>query len=349
MSSIDRIRAELKELGANALLVTGAANVRFLSRFTNPEFGMVLILADSAVLLTDPAHAMQARLESSIEVDASSDWPARVALWLAGAPLAVEADHMTLALHHVLAHNLQASPIPVEDLVARARVIKTQEEIHLLREAARILDCAFERAMTFIQVGMSELAVALELQRIVCLEGATVPPDGIRVASGPRTAMPEGVATARTIHPGDLLTLDCDAAYQGYHARLVRTLPTGQAPDALMQMIAAVGEAQAAALAAASPQATGHDVDAAARQVLTRHGLEDTFIHDVGHGTGLAPCEAPKLAPHCATMLQPGMALVVGPGVYLEGVGGARVTDLSVMTEVGCDLLTRTATRLSLR
>ena len=87
-------------------------------------------------------------------------------------------------------------------------------------------------------------------------------------------------------------------------------------------------------------------VDAAARSVLKRHGLDRAFIHSTGHGLGLEIHEPPRIGKRDKTRLQAGMAITIEPGVYLEGWGGIRIEDTVVVTETGCEVLTRTSKEL---
>jgi Xaa-Pro aminopeptidase len=83
-------------------------------------------------------------------------------------------------------------------------------------------------------------------------------------------------------------------------------------------------------------------VDAAARRVLRAHGFERAFVHSTGHGLGLEIHEPPRLGKRDKTILQPGMAITIEPGVYLENFGGIRIEDTVEVTKTGCHILTPT-------
>jgi Xaa-Pro aminopeptidase len=108
----------------------------------------------------------------------------------------------------------------------------------------------------------------------------------------------------------------------------------------------AVLEAQLAAIDAVRPGVRCSRVDAAARNVLKVCGLDQAFIHSTGHGLGLEIHEPPRIGKRDKTRLQPGMAITIEPGVYLEDFGGIRIEDTVVVTEKGCEILTPTNKRL---
>ena len=79
----------------------------------------------------------------------------------------------------------------------------------------------------------------------------------------------------------------------------------------------------------------------AACEVIETRGFGDLFGHGLGHGVGLEIHEAPRLNQHSDTILQPGMAVTVEPGIYIPGQGGVRIEDLVLITETGCEILTK--------
>jgi len=83
-----------------------------------------------------------------------------------------------------------------------------------------------------------------------------------------------------------------------------------------------------------------HEVDAAARKVITDAGHGEHFAHGLGHGVGLQIHERPWVRPGIEDVLEPGMALTIEPGIYLEGLGGVRIEDLVVVGDEGPDVLT---------
>ncbi len=337
---LKQIRERINQLGADALLVTNPANVRYLSQFRSPEDGRVFISNDQAVLITDGRYIAQADQESSLEVEiAPQSWLAYVSEKAGNLRLALEADHLTHSMFEKFAEALSQKPIASNGLVAELRLHKSPKEIDLLKEAARITDAAFGHILNYIRAGVQEIDVALELERFMRKQGAESKSFEIIVASGYRSAMPHGVASDKVIEMGDLVTLDFGAKFAGYHADMTRAVAVGEISDELKAMYDAVLEAQTTALNALAPGKNGQELDALARSLLAKAGLEQYFSHGLGHGVGLDIHEGPRLSKQVSQVLEPGMAVTVEPGVYIPGNGGVRIEDLAVITESGFERL----------
>ena len=342
-----RVREKLAATGADALLVTHPANVRYLSGFRAPEDGRVLVTEDEAVLITDGRYIQQAGEESRLPVEIfEGSWVEHLNAKLGDRSLAFEAENVPYALFEELQSKLGHLPTPTRGLVAELRLVKTPDETDLLRQAARVTADAFPHILTFLGAGRSEVEVALELERFMLLAGTEGAGFEIIVASGPRSAMPHGTASSKLIEPGELVTLDFGAKVAGYHADMTRPVAVGDITDAHAELYAAVLRSQLAALAVLAPGKTGKEVDAAARDSLTRDGLGERFSHSLGHGTGLEIHEGPRLAKTSEQVLTPGMSVTVEPGAYLPGDAGVRIEDLAILTETGFELLSNSPKEL---
>lgn len=341
MSLLQDVRGKLAGIGANALLVTAPANVRYLSGFTSPEDGVVVITGERAALLTDGRYTAQAAEESRLEVVITPNWEEHLSDMLGETRLAVESEHLSLHRFRRIAEHLGTEPMATDAFLASFRLIKSAQEVAKLREAARITDEAFENVVPMLRPGVREVEVALELERHMRLAGAGGSGFHIIVASGVRSAMPHGVASTKAIAAGDLVTLDFGAVYEGYHADMTRAVAVGEIDPELRRLFDAVLEAQEAALAAVAPGRSGKELDAVARDLLAEHDLAGAFAHSLGHGTGLEIHEGPRLSTRSDDLLAPGMSVTVEPGVYLPGFGGVRIEDLAIVTESGHEVLSR--------
>ncbi len=345
-ATLEQVRSAMKQHDVEALLVTYPPNVRYLSGFSSPDDASVLVLPDRAVMFTDGRYTAQAEEEALVPYEIVSSVDPRIAELARGRRLGVEAEHMTLKRNRELTRKLGAEPTPIENLVARLRVVKRPDEVELLREAARITDEAFAAILDFIREGISEVEVALELERSMVLAGADSAAFDIIVASGRRGAMPHGTASQKNLAAGELVTMDFGARYRGYHADMTRTVAIGEVGAEERRLYDAVLEAQERGVAAVAPGRTGREVDAVARDYLAEQGLAKEFPHSLGHGTGLQIHEEPRLSQRSDDTLQPGMIVTIEPGVYVLGFTGLRIEDLVLVTEDGHEVLSHSPKHL---
>ena len=96
----------------------------------------------------------------------------------------------------------QAEFVPISGVIEKLRLIKTDSEIKILKEAAEIADAAFKHILQFIHPGKTELEVSNELEFFMRKAGATSSSFDTIVASGLRSALPHGVATDKVIEKG---------------------------------------------------------------------------------------------------------------------------------------------------
>jgi Xaa-Pro aminopeptidase len=140
-----------------------------------------------------------------------------------------------------------------------------------------------------------------------------------------------------------LVVLDFGAVVDGYCSDMTRTLCVGQPQsDELQRMVDVVLASQAAGVAAVGPGVACADIDRACREVIAEAGWADRFVHGTGHGVGLDIHEAPSVAATSSDTLAVGHVVTVEPGVYLPGIGGARIEDTVVVTDRGCYPVTMT-------
>ena len=75
-------------------------------------------------------------------------------------------------------------------------------------------------------------------------------------------------------------------------------------------------------------------------------GIEKYFGHSLGHGVGMDIHELPNLSSASPYILEPGMVVTDEPGVYFENEFGVRIEDTVLVTENGCERLTKSSKEL---
>jgi Xaa-Pro aminopeptidase len=347
-----KARELMAAAGCEALLVTGLANVRYLSGFSGSA-GMLFVRPEDAVLVTDGRYATQApaelgRCRAPVAVEALPAHEQAGLLAKLASPFSavgLEAAHLSWARQRRLREEWPAATdmVPTEGLVEGLRAVKDEAELARLKAAAHAASAALAAIAPSLAEGPAELEVAAELEaelRRQAPEGAAFEPI---VAAGPCAAEPHHRPCERRVKEGELVVVDFGARVEGYCSDMTRALWAG-GPGALrpeLRRVAAVVLAsQDAGLSAVAAGATGKEVDRACREVVEAAGLGKYFVHGTGHGVGLEVHEAPSLGLVSEDILRPGQVVTVEPGVYLPGLGGARSEDMVFVTEAGCELLT---------
>jgi Xaa-Pro aminopeptidase len=364
-----RARAEILRASADALVVTHLPNIQYLCGFSGSA-GLILLTESRCVLVVDFRYAASARslIESNPELAEALDLvvPAGsyeetllALLRRSGASrIGIEAAWMSVSRFNWLSSSLaQADPamegrpaaipelVPTERIVERGRLIKDGGEISTLREAARRLASLALEVPGLIREGRTELEIGADIDALLRRAGFERPAFETIVASGPNSARPHARPSPRVLERGDGVVLDFGGVYDGYCVDLSRTVQLGNDRPEFRRILEAVAEAQAAAIASVRPGIPASAVDAAAREVLRRHGLADAFGHGTGHGLGLEVHEEPRIGRPVAglpdVLLAPGMVFTIEPGAYVEDIGGVRIEDDVLVTEAGCEVLTR--------
>lgn len=342
MNPLHALRQALREAQLDALWVSQPENVRYLSHFSSPEDGRVLLTEQAATLYTDARYTTQAREESELEqhIARGAEVYAHARAALEGKRVGIEAHHLTVAEFQALQADWpQSEVVAASDLIGPLRLIKSPAEVQAIREAQAIADAAFAEVLPRVVAGVSERQVAADLEAAMRRLGAAGPAFETIVASGVRGALPHGHATDKLLREGELVTLDFGAQKGGYHSDMTRTVPIGPQSEENRRLYRAVLEAEEAAIAAVRPGVNAADLDRISRTVLARYGLEDYFVHSLGHGVGLNIHEGPRISRHFDEELRAGMVITIEPGVYLPGQTGLRIEDLLLVTPEGHELL----------
>ncbi|HTD96512.1 MAG TPA: Xaa-Pro peptidase family protein [Edaphobacter sp.] len=338
-----------KAAGVDGLLVTHLPDVRYLCGFTGSNAALVLV-GGRAVLFTDGRYTAQAKAEAQGTRVVIEKKPAVVAAceWMEGAGVGrygFDAAHTTVAALETMRKAVSGKVRrgmfrAVGSLVAAMREVKDTDEIARMRAAARVGCGLFDGMLTYLEAGLTEVEVAAELEHTARLAGAEGMSFETIVASGARSALPHGRATAAKLPRKGFVTLDFGVILDGYCSDMTRTVHMGKALPGEREVYDFVLEAQEAAIAAVAPGVSAGDVDEAARSVLRRVGLDKYFSHSTGHGVGLEIHEGPRLAAKQKQVLEQGMVITIEPGVYMPGKFGLRIEDMVLVTAAGGEVLT---------
>jgi Xaa-Pro aminopeptidase len=353
-----QVRQLMYDQQLDALLVTDAANRRYLSGFSGSA-GSLLLSADRALLLSDFRYQVQAAREAPdfefrLLANAGA-LPAALPALLRElgldtprARLGFEAANVSVAQYSALqqafkTEQLRVSWLATEGLVEQARRRKDAAELATLRRAIAITDAAFAAVRPLLRPEMREREAAWELEKAMRERGADGLAFDIIVAAGENGSRPHARAGDDLLGRGQPIVMDFGALLEGYHADMTRTVVLGEADERFWQIYNIVLAAQQAAEAGVRAGLTGQQADAIARDQIAAAGYGDAFGHSLGHGVGLAIHEGPRLAQTSQDTLAAGAVVSIEPGIYLPGWGGVRIEDLVALTETGLDVLTQSS------
>ncbi len=354
MDHVTRLRRLQPLLTPNKLdffLVTHLPNIRYLIGFTGSAAAM-LVSAEKATLFTDGRYIAQAKEEvkgasiviaSKSPVVAAAEWLAAQRRRSGTRPplLGIEPESLTAGMRDRLASVLRGK-VRVHSappLVERARMVKDGSEIRRIREAVKLGASLFRIACEKIRPGVTEVEVAAAMEYEARCKGAEGMSFPTILASGKRSAIVHGRASAARIPRRGFVVCDFGVILAGYCSDRTRTVHVGKPTREARQLYGAVLEAQQAAIDAVRPGMTAAEVDGAARTVLKKWKLAQHFTHSTGHGLGLEIHEAPRLAAGQAQKLEAGMVVTIEPGAYVPGKWGVRIEDVVVVTSSGCEVL----------
>lgn len=247
-----------------------------------------------------------------------------------------------------------AKVVVLRDLVEKLRMIKSREEIALIRESAKWGNLAHALLQEYSKPGRTENEISMRasleatLMMIKTLgksynplsAGRAGASAGFRGQIGPNSALPHAITINAVLKPGDVLVTGAGASVAGYGSELERTMFVGEPDSKKRRFFQLMKEVQEVAFENIRPGRKCSEVDAAVRAFYDKHNLWEYWRHHTGHALGLLGHEAPFFDIGDDTVTQPGMVFSVEPGLYVPGLGGFRHSDTVVVTETGIDFIT---------
>lgn len=336
--------------GIDAVLVTSQNNRQYFTGFQG-TFGFLVLTENRAVYITDSRYyemAVDAMKPRGIEVEliggglAAYQKASEILKSLGAEKVGFEDTEITVAELAALKKNLPGFKfLPAGEQILAVRCTKTEEELEYISKAQSITDKAFAEILKFIKKDVTELDIATELEYQIKKSGATGLAFDSIIASGANSSKPHAHPTSKKIAPGDPITMDFGARYNGYCADMTRTVFCGEPGKEIRNIYNIVLNAQLAVLSNVIIGMTGKEVDSLAREIITANGYKDNFQHGLGHSVGLDIHEKPTMNMISEEVLSENQLITVEPGIYVPGLGGVRIEDLIVIKKDGIINLTK--------
>lgn len=232
--------------------------------------------------------------------------------------------------------------VDVENDVCALRAQKTPAEMAVIRKAYEIAQAGLDAGINAIAPGVTERAVAAEIEAAMRRAGSEGTGIDTIVASGPNTRPILARSTFRQIEKDDLVLLTVAPRYEGYHAAIGRPVLVGSPPREIREAVEVAWRAQQACAAALRPGIEGRQVEAIGRRLVEEAGLGQYFLYSALHSLGVIEFEPPIFGPTSPEMLKPGMVISIDIPLFNTPWGGLRMEDGFFLTDTGCERLNET-------
>ena len=243
--------------------------------------------------------------------------------------------------------------VDASDLVPSMRLVKSKDEIALIRESAKWANLATALMQEYAEEGLWDVDIAFAAAHETSVimkktlgfdyapKRSMFPVTAVfRGQIGEMTAIPHSLSTKQMIKKGDVIISELAVDVGGYSCELERSIIMGKPSTKQEQYFNAVVKAQEAAFETFKDGAKCSDIDKATIGVFKKAGLINLVKHHTGHGLGLEGHEPPWLDIGNDEPLRAGMVVSCEPGIYEVGFGGFRHSDTVLITEDGAELLT---------
>jgi len=365
---IAKTRRRMAAAGLDVLVVADPANMNYLTGYDGWSFYVpqVVVLhasADPPLWIGRRQDAPGARATTRLPSDAIVGYPDAYvqsaeghAMTFVGEHLAdrgwhrgtvgIEADayYYTAAADAALRRALpDARIVDAGSLVNRVRAVKSEPEIALMRQAARIAEAAMAAAVEAIAPGVRQCDAVAAIARAqiagTAEAGGDYPAIVPLLPTGAHAGAPHLTWTDRPFVHGEATIVELAGCRRRYHCPLARTIHLGEPERKWRDLEAVVVEGIELALDAARPGNTAADVEAAWRRALARAGLEKESR--IGYPVGLN--YPPDWGEHTAslragdeTVLRTGMTFHLIPGMWMDG-WGLEISETFLVTDAGAE------------
>ena len=255
-------------------------------------------------------------------------------------PLGIDKFWTAQFLIQLLDMNIISKAVNSSYIIDNLRMQKDEEEKQLMRESSRINDKVMSRFLKEIKEGYTEKQCARLLADLYEEEGA----EGLSfepiVAFGVNGADPHHECDNTKLKKGDSIVVDIGGLYKHYCSDMTRTVFFKREPSEEHKKIyETVKEANLKAIAKVKAGVKFSEIDAAARDHITKNGYGEYFTHRTGHSIGIEVHDKGDVSSINNDRVDEGMIFSIEPGIYLKNNIGVRIEDLVIVTKDGCEIL----------
>lgn len=339
------LKNRLNKQGLDALLVTDETNVSYLSGFPGHD-SMLLVTPDKDHFITDSRYMEEAvntlsGFEITLVERSTYDTLSEIIKKRRLKKVGFEAMDLSYGVATRLCRLIKGTKLtPSKDLVENIRSIKDAAEIAMIKDSVRLNAKVFDGITKQIRPGVSEKRLASMAETAFIAAGAKAAFDPI-IASGENASKPHAIPMDISVKNNSFVMVDLGARLNGYCSDLTRMIVLGRVKEKFKKIHSVVRTAQDKAIATVRSGARIRDIDAAARGHIRDRGLGKYFSHSLGHGVGMSVHEKPTVSGSSEGLASAGMVFTIEPAIYIPKFGGVRIEDMVLVTDKGCEVLTR--------
>ncbi|HWI48059.1 MAG TPA: Xaa-Pro peptidase family protein [Rummeliibacillus sp.] len=353
MNKVQLIQNYLQEKNIDAAFITTPDNVFYLSGFSSDPHERLLgimVFKDAEPFMICPkmevpdAKAAGWSFETVGHDDTENAWEifhnTAKSRGVQLNTIAIEKTHLTVERLEALQDFYPTTKFfGLDEQLNNMRLVKSEDELDKLREAAKLADYAIEVGCNELAEGKTEIEVLSAIESAMKEKGVYMSFDTM-VLTGLNAASPHGTPGTQKIQKGDLVLFDLGVVYEGYCSDITRTVAFGEPSEAQKAVYEAVKNANESAIAAVKPGVRAMDLDKVARDVISEAGYGEYFTHRLGHGLGISVHEFPSVHGANEIAMKEGMVFTIEPGIYKGDTAGVRIEDDVYVTANGVEVLT---------
>ena len=338
---INTLNEKISSKNLDGMYITNLTNVRYLTGFTGSA-GSMLIINNEKHFFTDGRYIEQSKTQVTnckIHIVGGAHFKAieNQKLIKNNCKIGFESDHMSVTFFDHLSRLINnVEWVKCNGIIEQIAAVKDKLEIQSLQTAIDITDEVFTQIIPELKIGAKEIDIAAKISYLFKMNGAEGDSYDSIIGSGWLGALPHARPTDKKFEKGDFVVMDFGALYNGYHADMTRTVVIGEATEKHREIYDIVLESQLAGIDKAKAGVTGAMVDHACRNIITKAGYGDKFIHSTGHGIGLEVHTYPRISSMNKDPLLENYVITIEPGIYLEGWGGVRIEDDCLINKDKC-------------
>jgi Xaa-Pro aminopeptidase len=341
LNRIKILRKLIGEIKTDAVILEDFLELFYLTNM-RLSFGQLLITENDAVLFTDNRYLEEAKKKTNVKTMLFSN--ENIERFFIGKKIKkISFNGEKMSYQRVLELKKtwkNISFIPISDPLKKIRMIKNENEIKTLKEAAKITFRGYKHVLKNLQPGMTEKEASL-LFEIYCLRnGAEKMSFEPIICFGKNSSLPHHRSDATKLKKNDLVLIDVGVVFNGYCSDMTRTIFFNYKNEFLENFYRMVKESYEKAVFLCRSGTNLNDIDKAARDVFKKNGVDKYFLHRLGHGIGMEVHEYPRIGKDENVILQPNMLITIEPGLYKENVGGVRHENTLLITKDGCEEIT---------